>query len=193
VSDPSLVNTTCSGKPPSFHGVNTGSNPVGDAKPLNTLQRLKFWARYGDPPSNAKDDEFEGDEQAQKAMKGNVTAPFGRHASRHKIALEIGLCVATLCFFGSVQESVKRIVFRGFSTFVKSPDRSSSRCGNVGTAFCAGFQTPGAGVESVSRVRPFCPRKRHFPQRGPSFFKKMATACVFSPSSAMICASQKAA
>ncbi len=26
-----------------FHGGNTGSNPVGDAKLLNNLQELKFW------------------------------------------------------------------------------------------------------------------------------------------------------
>jgi hypothetical protein len=44
---------------------------------------------------NVKDDEFEGDEQAQTPMKGNVTAPCGRHASRHKIALEISLCLST--------------------------------------------------------------------------------------------------
>jgi hypothetical protein len=47
-------------------------------------------ARYGDqrsklgPPqrtqriADVKDDEFAGDEQTRKAMKGNVTAPFGR-------------------------------------------------------------------------------------------------------------------
>ena len=29
-----------------------------------------------------KDDEFEGEVQAQKATKGNVTAPFGRHAEQ---------------------------------------------------------------------------------------------------------------
>jgi hypothetical protein len=38
---------------------------------------------------NVKDDEFEGDEQAHASMKGNVTAPFARHANTHKIALEI--------------------------------------------------------------------------------------------------------
>ena len=42
-----------------------------------------------------KDDEFEGDENAQKAMKGDVTAPFGWHASRHKIALQISLGLST--------------------------------------------------------------------------------------------------
>ena len=29
-----------------------------------------------------KDDEFEEDEKAQKAMKGDVTAPFGWHAEQ---------------------------------------------------------------------------------------------------------------
>jgi hypothetical protein len=89
---------------PFFHGVNTGSNPVGDAKSLSNMQGLSFsalrWSTVkavspqefnGSP--NVKDDEFEGDEQAHTPMKGNVTAPFGRHANTHKIALEISLCL----------------------------------------------------------------------------------------------------
>jgi hypothetical protein len=64
-----------------FHGGNTGSNAVGDAKSLNNLQGLKFWratvihSQSGIAPriqriADVKDNEFEGDEQAQKAMKG---------------------------------------------------------------------------------------------------------------------------
>ena len=90
-----------------FHGVNTGSNPVGDAKSLSNLLGLEVLARYGGPPSkrsrpknstdrrNKKDDEFEGDEQAQTPLKGHVTAPFGWHLTRSKIALEISFCLST--------------------------------------------------------------------------------------------------
>ena len=39
-----------------------------------------------------KDDEFEGNEQAQKAMKGMLPPLLDGMPSRHKIALEISLC-----------------------------------------------------------------------------------------------------
>jgi len=42
VSDPSLVNTTCSGMPRYFHGGNTGSNPVGDANILRDYSLCTF-------------------------------------------------------------------------------------------------------------------------------------------------------
>jgi hypothetical protein len=41
------------------------------------------------------EDEFEGEEQSQKMIKGNVTAPFGRYVEQKNIALEIRLCGAT--------------------------------------------------------------------------------------------------
>jgi hypothetical protein len=42
-----------------------------------------------------KDDEFEGDEQVQKAMKGMLPPLLDGMPSRHKIAPEISLCPST--------------------------------------------------------------------------------------------------
>ena len=50
-----------------------------------------------------KDDEFERDEQAQKAMKGMLPPLLDGIASRDMIALEIGLCPSTTSKFTSLE------------------------------------------------------------------------------------------
>jgi len=71
--------------------------------------------------------------------------------------------------FGSVQESGKPRVFRGFWTSVKLARRSSSRSGNVETRVLCGFPSSGGpGMNSSAEHHQSVPGAS-FPQRGPSF------------------------
>src|SRR5262249_10259325 len=70
---------------------------------------------------------------------------------------------------GSVQESGKPRVFRGFWTFVKLAHPSSSRCGNVETRVLCGFPSSGAPGMNLSAEYHQSAPGASFPQRGPSF------------------------
>src|SRR5262249_27851368 len=72
-------------------------------------------------------------------------------------------------FYGSVQESGKPRVFRGFWTFVKLAHPSSSRCGNVETRVLCGFPSSGGPGMNLSAEYHQSAPGASFPQRGPSF------------------------
>jgi hypothetical protein len=100
----------------------------------------------------------------------NPIGDIFRHARQLCQQFVIGTVqIEQAMFWGSVQESGKPRVFRGFWTFVKLAHPSSSRCGNVETRVLCGFPSSGAPGMNLSAEYHQSAPGASFPQRGPSF------------------------